>query len=107
MGRMTAISISESGMDMISGLKMHLTGNFYPPHTPDFAPLCAKAIEQYNDHIYEIELLDDFSSLEDEYKIPNIVEYQGRDYMSLMEVIQAFKLEPFLETLEQEEEWVH
>ena len=104
MGRMTAISISESGMDMIRGLKIHLTGNFYPPHTPDFAPLCAKAIEQYNDHIYEIELLDDFSSLEDEYKIPNIVEHQGRDYMSLMKVIQAFKLEPFLETLEQEEE---
>ena len=103
MGRMTAINISESGMDMLSGLKMHLTGNFYPPHTPEFAPLCAKAIEEYNDHIYEIELLNDFSSLEDEYLIPRGVEYRGSRYMSLIEVIEAFKLEPFLETLEEEE----
>jgi len=104
MGRLTAVSISESGMDMLSGLKMHLTGNFYPPHTPEFAPLCAKAIEEYNDNIEEIELLEDFSSLEDEYLIPEGVEYRGSRYMSLIEVIQAFKLEPFLETLELEEE---
>jgi hypothetical protein len=103
MGRITAINISESGVDMLSGLKMHLTGNFYPPHTPEFAPLCAKAIEEYNDHIYEIELLDDFSSLEDEYIIPEGVEFRGSRYMTLVEVIQAFKLEPFLETLEEEE----
>ena len=103
MGRMTTIGISESGMDMLSGLKLHLTGNFYPPHTPEFAPLCAKAIEEYNDNIYDIELMDDFSSLEDEYLIPEGVEFRGSRYMSLVEVIQAFKLEPFLEDLEEQE----
>ena len=44
MGRMTAIGISQSGVDMLRGLEIHLTGNFYPPHTKKFAPLCAKAV---------------------------------------------------------------
>ena len=102
MGRMTTIAISQSGASLIDGLKIHLTGNFYPPHTPQFAPLCAKAIEVYADNLYEIEELGDFSSLEEEYKIPDIVKYQDRDYMTLSEVLQAFRLDPWLVTLEEE-----
>jgi len=102
MGRMTTIAITHSGASMIDGLKMHLTGNFYPPHTPDFAPLCAKAIEVYANNLYEIEILGDFSSLEEQYQIPDIVQYQGRDYMTISEVLTAFKLDPWLATLEEE-----
>ena len=79
MGKMTTIAISKDSNDMLAGLKMHLTGNFYPPHTPQFAPLCAKAIEVYGDNLYEIEQLGDFSSLEQQYKIPDIVTYQDSD----------------------------
>ena len=96
MGRFTAIGISQSGVDMLVGLEMHLTGNFYPPHTPKFAPLCAKAIEVYNKNVYEIEEMNDYSSLEEEYKIPDEVKFRGIDYMTLREVLESFKLEPWL-----------
>ena len=55
MGRMTAIALGETGLSLIKQLEYHLTGNFYPPHTKDFAPICAKAIEVYLNDIFEIE----------------------------------------------------
>ena len=96
MGKMTAISISQSGVDMLKGLEMHLVGNFYPPHTKKFAPLCAKAIEVYNENLYEIEEMRDYSSLKEEYKIPDEVKFRGRDYMTLSEVLESFRLDPWL-----------
>ena len=96
MGKMTAISISQSGVDMLKGLEMHLVGNFYPPHTKKFAPLCAKAIEVYNENLYEIEEMRDYSSLEEEYKIPDEVKFRGIDYMPLSEVLESFRLDPWL-----------
>ena len=104
MGKMTAIGISQSGVDMLKGLEMHLVGNFYPPHTKKFAPLCAKAIEVYNENMYEIEEMNDFSSLEEEYKIPDEVKFRGRDYMTLAEVLESFKLDPWLIITGMEEE---
>ena len=96
MGKMTAISISQSGVDMLKGLEMHLVGNFYPPHTKKFAPLSAKAKEVYNENLYEIEEMRDYSSLEEEYKIPDEVKFRGRDYMTLSEVLESFRLDPWL-----------
>ena len=104
MGRMTAIAISQNGKDMLKGLEYHLTGNFYPPHTPKFAPLCAKAIEVYNENLFEIEEMNDFSSLEEEYKIPDEVTFRGRDYMTLSEVLESFRLDPWLIVTGLEEE---
>ena len=103
MGMMTAIAISQNGKDMLDGLKMHLTGNFYPPHTPKFAPLCAKAIEVYVENIFEIDE-GDLSSLEQEYKIPDEVKFRGRDYMTLLEVLESFKLDPWINSIVGEEE---
>ncbi len=103
MGMMTAIAISQNGKDMLDGLKMHLTGNFYPPHTPKFAPLCAKAIEVYVENIHEIDE-GDLSSLEQEYKIPDEVKFRGRDYMTLQEVLESFKLDPWIISIVGEEE---
>jgi|TARA_B100001094_G_scaffold290727_1_gene308539 hypothetical protein len=102
MGRLSVIAISRESKDRLQGLEVHLMHNFYPPHTPKFAPLCAKAIEVYEENLHEIEIYGDFSSLEQEYKIPDIVTYQGRDYMTLSEVLTAFKLEPWLTMLEEE-----
>ena len=96
MGKMTAIGISQSKVDMLKGLEYHLTSNFYPPHTKKFAPLCAKAIEVYNEHLYEIEEMEDYSFLEEKYKIPDEVKFRGRDYMTLSEVLGSFKLDPWL-----------
>ena len=104
MGRMTAIGISQSGVDMLRGLEIHLVGNFYPPHTKKFAPLCAKAIEVYNENMFEIEELGIYSSLEEEYKIPDEVKFRGRDYMTLSEVLESFRLDPWLIVTELEEE---
>ena len=101
MGILSIIDISKHSNDMLGGLKIHLTSNFYPPHTPDFAPLCAKAIEVYEENLFEIEN-GDYSSLEQQYKIPDIVKYQDRDYMTLSEVLDAFKLSPWLAMLEEE-----
>lgn len=101
MGVLSVIAISKDSNDMLGGLKMHLTSNFYPPHTPDFAPLCAKAIEVYEENLFEIEN-GDYSSLEQQYKIPDIVTYHDRDYMTLSEVLDAFKLGPWLAMLEEE-----
>lgn len=103
MGMMTAIAISQNGKDMLDGLRMHLTGNFYPPHTPKFAPLCAKAIEVYVENIFEIDE-GDLSSLEQEYKIPDEVKFRGRDYMTLLEVLESFKLDPWIVSIVGEEE---
>lgn len=100
---MTAIAISQNGKDMLDGLRMHLTGNFYPPHTPKFAPLCAKAIEVYVENIFEIDE-GDLSSLEQEYKIPDEVKFRGRDYMTLLEVLESFKLDPWIVSIVGEEE---
>ena len=60
MGRMTAIALGETGLSLIKQLEYHLTGNFYPPHTKDFAPICAKAIEVYLNDIFEIEEMGDY-----------------------------------------------
>lgn len=100
---MTAIAISQNGKDMLDGLRMHLTGNFYPPHTPKFAPLCAKAIEVYVENIFEIDE-GDLSSLEQKYKIPDEVKFRGRDYMTLQEVLESFKLDPWIISIVGEEE---
>ena len=102
MGRLSVIAISRDSKDKLEGLKIHLTSNFYPPHTPQFAPLCAKALEVYEENLEDIEIYQDFSSLEQEYKIPDIVTYKDRDYMTLSEVITAFRLEPWLTMLEEE-----
>jgi|TARA_R100000482_G_C5000339_1_gene91249 hypothetical protein len=103
MGMMTAIAISQNGKDMLDGLRMHLTGNFYPPHTPKFAPLCAKAIEVYVENIFEIDE-GDLSSLEQEYQIPDEVKFRGRNYMTLLEVLESFKLDPWIISIVGEEE---
>ena len=103
MGMMTAIAISQNGKDMLEGLRMHLTGNFYPPHTPKFAPLCAKAIEVYVENIFEIDE-GDLSSLEQEYQIPDEVKFRGRNYMTLLEVLESFKLDPWIISIVGEEE---
>jgi|TARA_B100001939_G_C16517062_1_gene436257 hypothetical protein len=95
MGIMTAIGITQSGVDMLKGLEMHLVGNFYPPHTKKFAPLCAKAIETYLENEYEIEN-GDYSSLEEKYQIPDEVTFRGRNYMTLSEVLESFRLDPWL-----------
>ena len=100
---MTAIAISQNGKDMLDGLRMHLTGNFYPPHTPKFAPLCAKAIEVYVENIFEIDE-GDLSSLEQEYQIPDEVKFRGRNYMTLLEVLESFKLDPWIISIVGEEE---
>ena len=104
MGVLSVISISKDSNDMLGGLKMHLTSNFYPPHTKKFAPLCAKAIEVYNENIFEIEELGIYSSLEEEYKIPDEVKFRGRDYMTLSEVLESFRLDPWLIVTGLEEE---
>ena len=38
----------------------------------------------------------DYSSLEEEYKIPDEVKFRGRDYMTLSEVLESFRLDPWL-----------
>ena len=40
--------------------------------------------------------MNDFSSLEEEYKIPDEVKFRGRDYMTLAEVLESFSLDPWL-----------
>ena len=103
MGMMTAIAISQME-GYVRRIKNALNGYFYPPHTLKFAPLCAKVIEVYVENIFEIDE-GDLSSLEKQkYKIPDEVKFRGRDYMTLQEVLESFKLDPWIISIVGEEE---
>ena len=103
MGRMTAIALGETGLSLIKQLEYHLVGNFYPPHTKDFAPICAKAIEVYINDIFEIEEMGDYDSLQEKVTIPDVVKYKGRNWMTLQEVLESFRLDPWLIVMQEQE----
>lgn len=84
MGYTTALGLAESGMDLVSALRYHLTANHYPPVPASMIQPCIEAICAYEEEDTNREI--DLSG--------NL--WRGQNTAPAWAIIDGHHLEPFV-----------
>ena len=78
-----------------NGVKIHLTGNCYPPHPSYMVPIAVTAIK----NVVKAEIFRDYDLLDKMIKLPEGVTFRGSKKVSSIDAVESLRLAEFVDYL--------
>ena len=78
-----------------NGVKIHLTGNCYPPHPSYMVPIAVTAIK----NVVKAEIFRDYDLLDKMIKLPEGVTFRGSNKVSSIQAVESLRLADFVDHL--------
>ena len=94
MGKAFAMDLAQSH-ELEIGVKIHLTGNCYPPHPLSMVPIGVTAIK----NVVKAEIFRDYDLLDKMIKLPEGVTFRGSNKVSSIDAVESLRLAEFVDHL--------